>query len=77
VEIAVNAAKLLYNVGLLDALDEISGDTKGIWIAFRRFETAAEIITVQEVPVQKARNSPIQRVNFLGLLLDIIKNRKA
>jgi hypothetical protein len=30
VEIAVNAAKLLYNVGLCDSLDEISGYDESI-----------------------------------------------
>jgi salicylate hydroxylase len=77
VGIGVNAAKLLHKIGLGDALNEISGNTEGIWVAFRRFDTGAEVVTVREGPAQKIRNSPVQRAEFLNLLLDAVRDRNA
>jgi salicylate hydroxylase len=77
VGIGVNAAKLLYKIGLGGALNEISGNIEGIWVAFRRFDTGAEVVTVREGVAQKIRNSPVQRAEFLDLLLDAVRNRNA
>lgn len=77
VGIGVNAAKLLHKIGLGDALNEISGNAEGIWVAFRRFDTGGEVVTVREGPAQKIRNSPVQRAEFLDLLLNAVRDRKA
>jgi salicylate hydroxylase len=77
VGIGVNAAKLLHKIGLGDALNEISGNTDSIWVAFRRYDTGGEVVTVREGPAQKIRNSPVQRAEFLDLLLDAVRDRNA
>jgi salicylate hydroxylase len=78
VGIGVNAAKLLHKIGLGDPLVEISGDAKGFWITFRRFDTGGEIVTVLESDgTQKIRNSPVQRAEFLDVLVAAVKDRDA
>jgi len=77
VGIGVNAAKLLHKIGLGDALNEIAGDSNGFWITFRRFDTGDEVVTVLEDATQKIRNSPVQRAEFLDILLGAVKDRDA
>ncbi|KAE9379813.1 FAD/NAD(P)-binding domain-containing protein [Stipitochalara longipes BDJ] len=77
VGIGANAAKLLHKVGLGEALNNIMGNTEGIWVAFRRFDTGGEVVTVHEERSQKFRNSPVQRAEFLDLLLAAVKERGA
>lgn len=77
VGIGVNAAKLLYKIGLGERLSGISGNTEGFWITFRRFDTGEEVVTVREELAQKFRNSPVQRAEFLDLLLAAVRERGA
>lgn len=77
VGIGVNAAKLLYKLGLGEALNEIKGDTQGIWVSFRRFDTGEDVVTVREDTVQKFRNSPVQRAELLDLLVAAVRDRRA
>lgn len=76
VGIGVNAAKLLHKIGL-DALEKISGNANGFWITFRRFDTGGEVVTILEDDTQKIRNSPVQRAEFLDVLLAAVKDRNA
>ena len=77
VGIGVNAAKLLHKIGLGERLNEISGNAEGFWITFRRFDTGEEVVTVLEELTQKYRNSPVQRAEFLDLLLAAVRERGA
>ncbi|KAH8770436.1 hypothetical protein F5882DRAFT_521157 [Hyaloscypha sp. PMI_1271] len=77
VGIGVNAAKLLHKIGLGESLNEISGNAEGFWITFRRFDTGEEVVTVREELAQKYRNSPVQRAEFLDLLLAAMRERGA
>jgi salicylate hydroxylase len=77
VGIGVNAAKLLHRIGLGESLDEIKGDTQGLWILFRRYDTGAEVVTVPEDRTQKIGNSPVQRAEFLDLLVAAVRGRGA
>lgn len=76
VGIGINAAKLLYKIGIGEALTEISGHSEGIWVAFRRYDTGAEVVTVSDSPDQRIKNSPVQRAEFLDLLLVAVKERQ-
>jgi len=77
VGIGANATKLLHKIGLGEALEKITGDTEGIWVSFRRFDTGEDVVSVHEDRSQKFRNSPVQRAEFLDLLLATIKERSA
>ncbi len=75
--IGVNAAKLLHQIGVGDAVNQISGHRNGIWISFRRYDTGADIVTVPVNDREKIRQSPVHRADFLALLVDAVKARNA
>lgn len=79
VGIGVNAAKLLNRIGVGDAANNIAGDRKGVWFSFRRYDNGAEIVTVPSPSndQQKIRQLPVHRAEFLEVLLDAVKERKA
>ena len=77
VGIGANATKLLYKIGLGEGLEKITGDTEGIWVSFRRFDTGEDVVSVHEERSQKYSNSPVQRAEFLDLLLAAVKERGA
>ena len=79
VGIGVNAAKLLHRIGLGDAMNNIAGDRKGVWISFRRYDNGGEIITIPSPSndQQKIRQLPVHRAEFLDVLLTAIKERGA
>ena len=79
VGIGVNAAKLLHRIGLGDAMNNIAGDRKGIWISFRRYDNGGDIVTVPSPSndQQKIRQLPVHRAEFLEVLLDAVKRRGA
>ena len=79
VGIGVNAAKLLHRIGLGDAMNNIAGDRKGVWISFRRYDNGGDIVTVPSPSndQQKIRQLPVHRAEFLEVLLDAVKERGA
>ena len=79
VGIGVNAAKLLHRIGLGDAMNNIAGDRKGVWISFRRFDNGGDIVTVPSPSndQQKIRQLPVHRAEFLEVLLRAVRERGA
>lgn len=79
VGIGVNAAKLLHRIGLGDAMNNIAGDRKGVWISFRRYDNGGDIVTVPSPSndQQKIRQLPVHRAEFLEVLLNAVKERGA
>lgn len=79
VGIGVNAAKLLHRIGLGDAMNNIAGDRKGVWISFRRFDNGGDIVTVPSPSndQQNIRQLPVHRAEFLEVLLNAVKERGA
>ena len=79
VGIGVNAAKLLHRIGLGDAMNNIAGDRKGVWISFRRYDNGDDIVTVPSPSndQQKIRQLPVHRAEFLEVLLGAVKARDA
>jgi len=77
VGIGINAARLIHKLGLGEAANRIAGDRNGIWLAFRRSDNGEEIVTVPVYDRDPIKQLPMQRSEFLDLLLDAIKDRKA
>ena len=79
VGIGVNAAKLLHRIGLGDAMNDIAGDRKGVWISFRRYDNGGEIVTVPSPSndQQKIRQLPVHRAELLEVLMNAVKERGA
>ena len=77
VGIGVNAAKLLHRIGLGDAMNNIAGDRKGVWISFRRYDNGGDIVTVPSPSndQQKIRQLPVHRAEFLEVLLNAVRER--
>jgi salicylate hydroxylase len=77
VGIGINAAKLLHRIGVGDAMNKIAGNRNGIWISFRRWDNSQEVVTVGVDDKQSVRPLPVQRSEFLDLLVRTIQERKA
>jgi salicylate hydroxylase len=77
VGIGINAARLIHKLGLGEAANRIAGDRNGIWLAFRRSDNGEEIVTVPVHDRDPIKQLPMQRSEFLDLLLDAIKEKKA
>ena len=72
-----NAAKLFHELGLGPRINEIAGNRNGVWIAFRRYDTGEEVVTIPSVETSTVRNTPTARSDLLDLLIDFIHTRKA
>lgn len=72
-----NAAKLFHEIGIGDALNNISGRRGGIWISFRRFDNGEEVITIPSQETTKIRNTPASRSELLDLCVSAIRYRNA
>jgi salicylate hydroxylase len=77
VGIGVNAAKLLYKIGLGEKVAKIAGKRSGIWITFRKFDDGTDVVTVPSADTDEIKQLPVHRAEFLDLLVDIVKQRKA
>lgn len=77
VGIGVNAAKLLNKIGLGESVAKISGKRSGIWITFRKFDDGTDVVTVPSVDTEEVKQLPVHRAEFLDLLVDTVKQRKA
>jgi 2-polyprenyl-6-methoxyphenol hydroxylase-like FAD-dependent oxidoreductase len=77
VGIGVNAVKLLHRIGIGEALSRISGNSAGVWVTFRRYDTGSDVVTVRDDPDQKIKTSPVLRTEFLDLLLATVEERQA
>ncbi|KAL6719527.1 hypothetical protein ACLMJK_003768 [Lecanora helva] len=77
VGLGVNAAKLLHHIGIGDQINAISGNRKGIWVSFRRYDDGGEIVTVPVDDSKAIRQSPVHRADFLDLLLKTVNERRA
>lgn len=77
VGIGINAARLIHKLGLGEAANSIAGDRNGIWLAFRRSDNGDEIVTVPVHDRDPIKQLPMQRSEFLDLLLDAINARNA
>jgi salicylate hydroxylase len=75
--IGVNAARLLHKLGLGEATNKIAGDRNGVWISFRRWDNGEDIVTVPVDDRKPIRQLPVQRSEFLDLLVDAVKDRAA
>lgn len=75
--IGVNAARLLHKIGLGEATNNIAGNRNGVWISFRRWDNGEDIITVQVDDKKPIRQLPVQRSEFLDLLVGAVKARGA
>lgn len=74
VGIGVNAAKLLYKIGIGEAVQKIAGIRDGIWISFRKFDDGSDVVTVPS-PDMEIKQLPVHRAEFLDLLLGTIKEK--
>jgi salicylate hydroxylase len=72
-----NAAKLFHEIGIGDALNDISGRRGGVWISFRRFDNGEEVITIPSQETAKIRNTPASRSELLDLCVTAIRSRNA
>ncbi|OCT53996.1 Salicylate hydroxylase [Cladophialophora carrionii] len=77
VGIGVNAAKLLHKIGLGETVSHIAGKRSGIWIMFRKFDDGSEVVTVPSVDTEEVKQLPVHRAEFLDLLVDVVKQRRA
>ena len=75
VGIGVNAAKLLYKIGLGPTVSKIAGKRSGIWIMFRKFDDGSEVVTVPAVDLKDVEQLPVHRAEFLDLLVSHVKER--
>lgn len=76
VGIGVNAAKLLYKIGVGEAVQKIAGLRDGVWISFRKFDDGSDVVTVPE-PDAKVKQLPVHRAEFLDLLLETVREKDA
>jgi len=74
VGIGVNAAKLLYKIGIGEAVQNIAGKRDGIWISFRKFDDGSDVVTVPS-PDMEIKQLPVHRAEFLDLLLKTVKEK--
>ena len=77
VGVGVNAARLLHRLGIGNELNAIAGSRDGIWISFRRYDDGKDIITVPQNDKSPIRQAPVQRSEFLDLLVKTVKDRRA
>lgn len=77
VAIGVNAAKLLHHLGLSDRLNVIAGDRNGVWISFRRYDDAAEILTIPADDSKVVRQLSVHRAELLDVMCAAVKERNA
>ena len=77
VAIGVNAAKLLHHLGLRENLNAIAGDRNGVWISFRRYDDAAEILTIPADDSKVIRQLSVHRAELLDVLCAAVKERNA
>lgn len=77
VGIGINAAKLLYKIGIGEKVAEIAGKRSGVWISFRKFDDGTDVVTVPLEETGGVRQTPVHRAEFLGLLVDIVRQREA
>ena len=77
VAIGINAAKLLHHLGLGDRLNAIAGLTHGVWLSYRRFDNASEIVTIPSMDSQRIRQLMVHRADLLDVLCDAVKERNA
>lgn len=75
--IGVNASKLLHRLEVGAAVNKISGHRNGVWITFRRYDTGEDIVTVPVNDRETIRQNPVHRADFLALLVEHVKLRKA
>lgn len=75
--IGINAARLLHKIGLGDAVNNIAGDRNGVWISFRRWDNGKDIVTVPVDDKKRIRQLPVQRSEFLDLLVTAVNERNA
>jgi salicylate hydroxylase len=75
--IGVNAARLLHKLGLGEATNNIAGNRNGVWISFRRWDNGEDIVTVPVDDNKPVRQLPVQRSEFLDLLVGAVKTRGA
>lgn len=75
--IGVNAARLLHKLGLGEATNNIAGNRNGVWISFRRWDNGEDIVTVPVDDNKPIRQLPVQRSEFLDLLVNAVKERDA
>ena len=77
VGIGVNAAKILYKIGVGKQVNAICGQTSNVWLSFRRFDDGKEIVTLYDSPntdPDQIRQLPVHRAEFLDVLKDAIEN---
>jgi len=77
VGIGVNAAKLLYKIGIGQQIAEIAGQRSGIWITFRKFDDGTDVVTVPSADTEGIPQLSVHRAEFLDLLVDIVRQRNA
>ncbi|KEF54067.1 uncharacterized protein A1O9_09862 [Exophiala aquamarina CBS 119918] len=77
VGIGVNAAKLLYKVGIGQKVAAIAGKRSGIWITFRKFDDGTDVVTVPSADTDGIPQLPVHRAEFLDLLVDIVREKNA
>lgn len=77
VGIGVNAAKLIYKIGLGEKVAEIAGNPEGVWLSFRKFDDGSDVVTVKSADTDKVKQLSVHRAEFLGLLVEAVKERKA
>lgn len=77
VGIGPNAAELIRKIGLLDEARKIAGDRNGIWLSFRRYDTGAEVLTVNTPQEGNTTQLPMHRAEFLELLVKAVRRRGA
>lgn len=76
VGIGVNAAKILYKLGVGSEVAKIAGIREAVWISFRKFDDGSDVVTVP-TPDMEFKQLPVHRAEFLDLLLNFVNERKA
>jgi salicylate hydroxylase len=77
VAIGPNAARLIEKLGLLEETWKIAGKRGKHWFSFRRYDTGAEVLTVFVPDQGKMLQLPMNRAEFLEVLVQAIKRRGA
>ncbi|KAL2867833.1 uncharacterized protein BJX67DRAFT_371797 [Aspergillus lucknowensis] len=77
VGIGPNAAALIEKLGLMEEARKIAGTRRHIWLSFRRYDNAEEVLTVMTPKEGNVAQLPMHRAEFLELLVRTIRVRGA
>jgi salicylate hydroxylase len=77
VGIGPNSAALIEKLGQMEEALKTAGNRDGVWLSFRRYDTASEVLTVMSPKNGNATQLPMHRAEFLDVLTRAIERRGA